>query len=55
MEEQRFTCNDCGCVFEYRILERKTPVIEKDEKEKAKTGQRRVMCPECESFNITTA
>lgn len=54
METSKFVCNDCGCVFEYRIIKRETPV-EKDEKEKAKTGPRRVMCPECESFNITTA
>jgi hypothetical protein len=54
MEAKQFVCNDCGCRFEFRILERKGPVPEKSAK-KGEEEPRRITCPECESFNITTA
>ncbi len=54
MEIIQYSCNDCGCRFEYRILERKEPA-QKKAKKKSEAQPRRVMCPECESYNITTA
>ena len=56
MEAKQFVCNDCGCRFEFRILKKgEAPVAEKTEKEGVKAEPRRIMCPECESFSITTA
>jgi len=56
MEMKQFVCvcNDCGCRFELRIVESGKPAAKTIEK-KSKTGPRRITCPECESFNITTA
>ncbi len=56
MKAKELVCNDCGCRFE--IKEAKAPAPEAAAKEKAGEGKTRPAgpsCPECRSYNITTA
>jgi hypothetical protein len=56
MKTKRLVCNDCGCRFE--IKDTKEPVSQKAGSVKAgksKTGPAPLSCPECQSYNLTTA
>jgi hypothetical protein len=56
MELKQCVCNDCGCRFEFRILKKgQLPVLEPDEKKSKKSEPRPMPCPECESYNVSTA
>ncbi len=55
MEMKQCVCNDCGCRFEYRILkEGEFPVVPEDTK-KCPPEINNVACPQCASYNVTTA
>ena len=56
MKTKQLVCNDCGCRFD--IKERKESGSQPAGAErpaKAETKQASVSCPECQSYNITTA
>ena len=56
MEIKKCVCNDCGCRFEFRILkDGEFPILENNEEKSQKTEPRRIPCPQCESYNVTTA
>ena len=56
MKRKQLACNDCGCRFE--IKEAKVAVPQTGGTEKAgkrKTEPVTLSCPECRSYNVTTA
>ena len=56
MKTKNVVCNDCGCRFE--IKDTKAPVPQTSGTDKAaesKTRPGSISCPECQSYNITTA
>ena len=56
MKTKQSVCNDCGCRFE--IKDAKASVAQAPGKEKVaenKTKPGLIACPECRSYNITTA
>jgi hypothetical protein len=56
METKILVCNDCGCKFEVKDV--KTPVKETPRPApppKDRWTQADVACPECRSYNVTTA
>ncbi len=56
MEARKLVCNDCGCRFELVDLKERPPQVrEKGEPAKTERGPVDLACPECRSFNVTTA
>ncbi len=56
MEAQQLVCNDCGCRFEIKEGQGPPPETGKKDKEgEGRAASRRVTCPECESYNVSTA
>lgn len=56
MKTKQLVCNDCGCKFEIKDARESTPQNTRDkEVGEGKTGEVSLSCPECRSFNITTA
>jgi hypothetical protein len=56
MKTKRLVCNDCGCRFE--VKEPKEPVSQTaglDKTGESKTERVPLSCPECRSYNLTTA
>ncbi len=56
MKAKELVCNDCGCRFEIKDKKEpvpRPPVTAKAAESKTKPGP--VSCPECRSYNITTA
>ena len=56
MKAKQLVCNDCGCRFE--IKEGKEPAREKGRPARSAKDSRTqadLSCPECRSYNITTA
>ena len=56
MKTKQLVCNDCGCRFE--IKDRKETVSQaagKDKSAESNTGSAPLSCPECRSYDLTTA
>ena len=56
VKAKQLVCNDCGCRFE--IKEGKEPAREKGRPARSAKDSRTqadLSCPECRSYNITTA
>ncbi len=56
MKTKQLVCNDCGCRFEIKDAKEHTP--QTAEKEKGPDSRHRsesISCPECRSYNVTTA
>ncbi len=56
MKSKQLKCNDCGCRFEIKDPKEPAPAAPGPDKAGAsKTKPASVSCPECQSYNITTA
>jgi hypothetical protein len=56
METKQMVCNDCGCRFEIKDPKRPVPQTAGiDKAGKSRNGPARLSCPECRSYNLTTA
>ena len=56
MKTKQLVCNDCGCRFEIKDAKEsapKTPGIEKPREGPTKPAT--LSCPQCGSYNLTTA
>ncbi len=56
MKTKQLVCNDCGCRFEIRdVKESGRESIKAKRAEESKSAPLSLSCPECRSYNITTA
>jgi hypothetical protein len=56
MKTKQLTCNDCGCRFEIKDAKEPLPrTAGTDKVEESRTRPVSLSCPECRSYNITTA
>lgn len=55
METKQLMCNDCGCRFEIKETKGSQPEKPKSAPGENRPAQAGLSCPECRSYNITTA
>ncbi len=56
MKVKELVCNDCGCRFEIKEAEAPGREVRRPDKPlKDRWTQADISCPECRSYNITTA
>jgi hypothetical protein len=56
MGAKHLVCNDCGCKFQIHESKKgESQVSQKKEAGKEKAKPLNVCCPECQSYNVTTA
>lgn len=56
MKAKQLVCNDCGCRFEIKNpKEAGSQAAGKDKTPESGTGSSSPSCPECRSYNLTTA